>query len=210
MSLSKITKRFNNYSTKDDVVPILAREHNLVVDQVNTNETNVALKANSASPTFTGTVTLPDVTMSGHTNAQVFLANAFHCPDPGTEWTPDIYGVSLPASQTAVKCWVPLNFLKVGDEIVSYSIIGDIAEVAAATLDCKLVKVNLADPLTTTDVAGGAITQIAVDGDFTGTKAPTAIETVVADKMYLLEVLGTTGAGDAISVMGVAVTVNRK
>lgn len=45
MSLSKITKAGANYKSKVDVVPILSREHNLVVDQVNSNETDIATNA---------------------------------------------------------------------------------------------------------------------------------------------------------------------
>ncbi len=56
--------------------------------------------------------------------------------------------------------------LKIGDEIVTYKLVGDATEAAALTLDCKLVRVNLADPLTTSDIAGGGMTQIDADGDF--------------------------------------------
>ena len=82
-------------------------------------------------------------------------------------------------------------------------------EAAAITLDCKIVRVNLADPLTTTDIAGGGMTQIDADGDFDSETTLTAIETVATDKQYTLEILGTTGVGDAITVMGAEVVVRR-
>lgn len=137
-----------------------------------------------------------------------FLTNAFHCPAPGTDWTPDITGVTLGASLTTKKCWLPLNFLKIGDIIVSYKLVGDVTEAAAATLDCKLVQVNKADPLTTTDVTSGGITQVDADGNF-DSEANCTDTTVATDKQYLLEINGTTGAGDSITVMGAEVVVTR-
>ena len=138
-----------------------------------------------------------------------FMANAFQYPNPGTDWTPELNGAGLGASLAAKKVWLPLNFLKIGDGIISYKLTGDAVEAAAMTLDCKLVRINLADPLTTTDVAGGAITQIDADGDFDSEATLTAIETVATDKQYALEILGTTGVGDAITVMGAEVLVRR-
>jgi len=138
-----------------------------------------------------------------------FMANAFQYPNPGTDWTPELNGAGLGASLAAKKVWLPLNFLKIGDGIISYKLTGDAVEAAALTLDCKLVRINLADPLTTTDVAGGAITQIDADGDFDSEAALTAIETVATDKQYALEITGTTGVGDSITVMGAEVLVRR-
>jgi len=135
--------------------------------------------------------------------------NAFQYPAPGTDWTPELKGAGLAASKTTKKCWLPLNFLKITDGIVSYKLVGDATEAAALTLDCKLVKVNKADPLTTTDVAGGGITQVDADGNFDSEAVLTAVETVSTDKQYTLEILGTTGAGDAITVMGAEVKVVR-
>jgi hypothetical protein len=81
-------------------------------------------------------------------------------------------------------------------------------EVLAATLDCKLVQVNKADPITTTDLTNGAIAQVAVDGNFDST-ANVDDTTVATDKQYILEILGTTGVGDSIIVMGAEVTITR-
>ena len=139
-----------------------------------------------------------------------FTANCFECPNPGTDWTPELNGVGLGQPLAAKKCWLRLPFLKIGDQIISYKLTGDIAEADTVTLDCKLVKVNLADPITTTDVAGGGITQLDADGDFDSEATLTAAEVVATDKMYCLEILGTTtGAGDAITVMGAEVKVIR-
>ena len=138
-----------------------------------------------------------------------FTVNAFQYPAPGTDWTPELKGVGLAASLAAKKVWLPLNFLKIGDGIIGYKLVGDAVEAAALTLDCKLVRVNLADPLTTTDVAGGGIVQIAADGNFDSAATLTAVEIVATDKQYVLELLGTTGVGDTIVVMGAEVLIRR-
>lgn len=139
---------------------------------------------------------------------RTFMVNAFQYPNPGTDWTPTITGAFLDANLAAKKCWLPLNFLKIGDVITTYNLVGDAIEAAALTLDCKLVKVNKADPLTTTDITNGGITQIDADGDF-DSSASVDDETVATDKQYLLEIEGTTGAGDSIYVMGAEVSVLR-
>ena len=150
-----------------------------------------------------------DITVGGHSDGQVFHVNNFQYPNPGTDWTPQLEGAYLGANLAAKKIWIPLNFLKVGDEITTYNLVGDVTEATAATLDCKLVRVNKADPITTTDLTNGAITQVTADGNFDST-ANVDDETVATDKMYVLEITGTCGAGDSIIVMGAEVTINRK
>jgi len=146
---------------------------------------------------------------SGVAFSITFHVNVFQYPAPGTDWTPTVYGAYLTASKAAKKCWLPLNFLKVGDIITTYNLVGDAIETTALTLDCKLVQVNKADPLTTTDIANGAITQVVADGNFDST-ANNDDTTVVTDKQYLLEILGTTDVGDEIYVIGAEVTITRK
>ena len=144
---------------------------------------------------------------------KTFTANSFHFPNPGTDWTPIVQGAYLGASLATKKCWIPLNFLKQGDIIVSYKLVGDAIETTALTLDCKLVTVNKADPITTTDVANGAIAQVTADGNFDVEAAPaglTGLATVATDKQYLLEILGTTGVADEIYVMGAEVKLYRR
>lgn len=147
--------------------------------------------------------------VSAQSLVQEFTVNAFQYPLSGTDWTPAVTGAGLAASLATKKCWLPLNFLKIGDQIVSYKLVGDVVEAAAATLDCKLVRVNKADAPTTTDVAGGGIVQVAADGNFDSLATLTAAEVVATDKQYVLEILGTTGAGDSIIVMGAEVKVIR-
>jgi hypothetical protein len=145
---------------------------------------------------------------AGVSISHTFLVNNFVYPAPGTDWTPQLEGAGLAASKSAKKCWLPLNFLKIGDIITSYKLVGDVVEAAAATLDCKLVQVNKADPPTTTDVTTGAITQVTADGNF-DSEANCADTTMATDKQYVLEILGTTGIGDSILVLGAEVVVTR-
>ncbi len=142
-----------------------------------------------------------------------FLCNAFLCPAPGIDWTPEIDGVKLTTNKSAKKFWIPFNFLKVGDIITSYRIIGDMVEGGGdtCTFDCKLVRVNKADPITTTDLTNGGITQVTADGNFDST-ANVDDETVATDKQYLLECLGTTsnvGGTEQIIVTGAEIIVTR-
>jgi len=138
-----------------------------------------------------------------------FVANNFKCPASGTDWTYQLEGAHLAASLGAKKCWLPFNFLKEGDEIISYKLVGDGVETNAFTLDCKLVRINKGDPLTTTDVAGGAIAQVNADGVFDSLATLTNPEVVTTDKQYALELLGTTGVADTITVMGAEVKIKR-
>ena len=137
-----------------------------------------------------------------------FMANAFQFPVPATEWAPASLGAHLPVAQTAAVAYLPLNFLKIGDVIISYKLTGDMVVAGTTTLDCKLVRLNLADPVTTTDITNGGITQLTADGDF-DSAAAVDDETVATDKMYYLLITGTTDAADTIDVMGAEVLVRR-
>ena len=138
----------------------------------------------------------------------VMLFNTFICPAPGTDWTPQLEGCGLAQSKTSKKCWIPLSGLKVGDIITTYTIKGDATEAAALTLDCKLVAITSANPITTADVTNGGITQVTADGVISST-ANCDDTTITDGKQYALEILGTTGAGDSITLTGAQVTVTR-
>lgn len=170
---------------------------------VATNDTITAAKMNAKLET----VSSGDCDATAARNV-TFMANNFEYPAPGTDWTPQLEGAGLAASKTTKKCWIRLNFLKIGDIILSYKLVGDAVEATALTLDCKLVSVNKADPLTTTDITTGAITQVTADGNFDAA-ADCTDTTVATDKQYALEILGTTGVGDAITVIGAEVLVTR-
>jgi len=148
------------------------------------------------------------VAMEGVKISRTFMVNGFHFPSALLEWAPIISGAYLAASLAAKKFWIPLNFLKIGDVIKSYKLVGDATLAVALTLDCKLVKINKAHPITTTDITNGAIVQIVAGGAFSAA-ADNDDETVSTDKQYVLEVLGTTGIGDSIKVMGAELLVDR-
>jgi hypothetical protein len=139
--------------------------------------------------------------------------NTFVCPAPGTDWTPQLEGVKLAANKSAKKFWIPLSGLKVGDIITSYNIVGDVVKVAGdtVTFDCKLVMVNKADPITTTDITNGGITQVTADGNF-DSAANCDDTTIATDKSYVLECLGTTSnvsTTEQIIVTHAEVTITR-
>ena len=148
------------------------------------------------------------VAMVAKGESRAFHVNAFQYPAPGTDWAPTVYGAYLAASKTAKKVWLPLNFLKVGDIITAYNLVGDAIETNALTLDCKLVQVNKANPLTTTDITNGGMAQVVADGNFDVAVNPDDT-TVATDKQYVLELLGTTGVGDEIYVIGAEITITR-
>ena len=140
--------------------------------------------------------------------SRVFVVNAFHFPAPGTDWTPTIKGAELASGKSAKKFWIPLNFLKIGDIITTYNIVGDAVVAGTTTFDCKLVQVNKADPITTTDITSGGIVQVTADGNF-DVAANCTDTTVATDKQYLLECAGTTDAADSLIVIGAEVTITR-
>jgi len=161
----------------------------------------------SGSGAFVKKTLAETITILGGTS-RTFLVNAFHFPDPISEWRPVLQGAYLPASLTAKKCWLPLPFLKLGDIITAYNLVGDAIEVTALTLDCKLVRVNKADPLTTTDITNGGMVQVIADGNFDVAVNPDD-ETVATDKQYALEITGTTGVGDSIYIIGAEIQITR-
>jgi hypothetical protein len=132
----------------------------------------------------------------------------FEYPAPGTDWTPHLEGAGLAAALATKKLWLTLDGLRVGEQIISYKIKGDCTEVLALTLDCKLVRINQANPITTTDIPGGAIVQIAADGEIDVEAVLTDPEVVAVDKAYKLEILGTTGVGDSITITHAEVVVD--
>jgi len=139
---------------------------------------------------------------------KVILCSTFQYPAPGTDWTPGATGATLAAGKTAKKCWCPVN-LEIGDIVIGYRIAGNVVETNAATLDCKFVKVNLADPLTTSDIAGGGITQVTADKTFDVAVTLTAPEIAATDQAYNFELVGTTGVGDTIKVLVIEVIIDR-
>lgn len=138
-----------------------------------------------------------------------FAVNEFEYPLPGTDWTPSLLGSTLAQNKAGKICWIPLSCFKIGDIFVSYKLVGDAVEAAALTLDCKLVRVNKADPITSTDIVGGAIVQVDADGNFDVEATLGTPEVIATDKQYLLQITATTGAGDSFIVMGAEVKLIR-
>lgn len=151
-------------------------------------------------------------TLLGATERE-FMVNCFSYVQTGSEWYPQLEGAILDFDNSG-DLFLPLPFLKIGDKITSYKIVGDINKEGGdtVTLDCKLVRVNKADPLTTTDIAGGAIVQVTADGNFDVEAVLSAQETVATDKQYLLLIQGVTSGvseNEFIKVIGAEVKVDR-
>jgi hypothetical protein len=136
-----------------------------------------------------------------------FLINDFTYPAPGTDWTPTNSGAYLAASLAGKICNLRVAPLEIGDSIISYKLVGDATEAIALTLDCKLVRVNKANPITTTDIAGGDIVQVTADGNFDSLATLTNPEVAATDKQYTLVITGTTSIGDTITVMGAEIKI---
>ena len=140
-----------------------------------------------------------------------FMCNAFQYPAPGTDFTPEQKGAGLAASKTGKKCWVPLNMLKIGDEIISFKVLGVVTTSGnTVTVDAKIAKIAKAG--TVTNLTGGAITQVSkIAGYILDEECEiTTKETVATDYMYNIEIAGTTAAATTIKVVGVEVRFNRK
>ncbi len=153
-----------------------------------------------------------DLTITGHIDGEEMFFGSFDYPeDAGTEWWGVAGAAALPQNISAKKAYINLQGLKIGDEIVSYQVLGTCIENAALTLDATLVRVDLAG--SETDPTGdgtNAIAQVTANGNFSPTATFTAPHTVIADTAYRIILLGTTGAVDSISVQGVNVVINRK
>ncbi len=141
-------------------------------------------------------------------NIRIMHFNSFDYPDVVNDWHPHMEGAHLHSVKVAKEVWLKLAGLNQGDTIRSYTLKGNIIEAAAVTIDCKLTRVNLADPITTTDLTNGAIVQVTADGIFRAT-ANVDDEIVATDKCYCLVITGTTGAGDEVDVIGAEVEVLR-
>ena len=151
-----------------------------------------------------------DINIVGHADGREFLVNQFDYPAPGTDWTRVSTGAYLAEGKAAKIAWLPLNFLKIGDEITSYKLVGNVMKYSGETntLDCALQSANKATPATITAVTSGAIAQ-QTSGGF-DVLASFAATTVATDKQYHLLITGTTGGSGHIVVLGAEVAVNRK
>lgn len=140
--------------------------------------------------------------------ARIMHFNDFQYPDAANDWHCHGAYAHLHQNKATKTFWIHLAGLKAGDIITAYTLMGDAALAAALTLDCKLVRANLADPITTTDITNGVIMQVTADGLFRAAANPDDT-TAATDKQYYLEVTGTTGTGDEIFVTGVEVNITR-
>ncbi len=153
-----------------------------------------------------------DFLVGGHVDGTVRHFNAFQYPAPGTDFTPGITGAALALNKSTKKVWLPFTGLKHGEEIVSYRLVGHSINYSGKTdtVDAKLVKVNLAAPVTTTDVASGSIVQVTVSTAIYALATLNTPETVASGKQYGLEIEGSASVSGAQVIMGADAVINTK
>lgn len=120
----------------------------------------------------------------------------------------------VPASSTASTIVVPLDYLKVGDIITAYHLVGQIESAGGAvTVDAALRKQTAAAAdLTDAAVTGGGMTQLSVTADTIMSLANTAktlttAETVGDDESFYLLITVTTAASTDVDAQAVALTL---
>ncbi len=153
-----------------------------------------------------------NILIGGHADGRKLLFSDFQCPAPGTDWTPEKTGIGLIYGKTGSKAWLPLNALKLGDEIVGYRLAGYTvgATLSGDTLDCKLARIDEAVPVTASDLASGAIVQVTTSAAFYAAATLNAVATVTSGTQYTLEIAGSTSESGHQVIMGAEVEINRK
>lgn len=118
----------------------------------------------------------------------------------------------VPASQTASTVVIPLNYLKVGDIITSFHLVGQIESAGGiCTVDAELRK-QTAAAADLTDASVSSMTQLSVTADTIMSASNTAktlasAETVGADETFYLLVTVTTAAATDVDCQAAAVVL---
>jgi len=153
-----------------------------------------------------------DFTLGGHKDGQIILSNSFIGVDTNVSINEDGYA-AVAASQTSEYVLIGLPGLKIGDEVISFRVLGALGSGGNNTvIDAKLRKAtkNAGAAPTVSDV--GAITQVDVTANtaLDAEKALVGPEIISADFQYFVWVEMTTGAGCTATITGVEIDVNRK
>jgi hypothetical protein len=184
--------------------------------------TKIVAQVDSASGTFDVVINatkVASITTSGMTNARtaMFPAGAGKAGATAGWAFPSAHSgftnsgvVGLPASQSASTWVIPVQGLRVGDNIVSFTVRAQIESAGGAvTLDADLRKLTIA-AADITDASIGAITQVAVSADtaVSSSKTLATAEVVAADEQYYILVTGTTAGSTDIQLLGATVTTS--
>lgn len=113
-----------------------------------------------------------------------------------------------PASQTGSTFVIPVTGLVVGEQIVSWSLIGQIESAGnAVTVDGDLRKLTVA-AANVTDASIGALTQISKTADYAiaDSKTLATAEVVAADEFFYVVITVTTLGSTDVQIVGVSVT----
>ena len=163
-----------------------------------------------------GNVTIPgDFTQTGHSDGQKMLFNSMRAI-ASSGFAPAADGsFTLATNLSSKTLLVPLTGLKVGDEIVSFKVLGALG---ATTANATVVDADLREvgggAGAVSDASVGAITQVSVTADtaLAAEKVLSAVKTVATGKQYYVLITATTAnnAANDVAIIGVEVVVNRK
>jgi hypothetical protein len=160
----------------------------------------------------TGDTTLTgDFSYTGHKDGQTMLLNAFQFPVPASEIVANADGAYATTGLSAVKVYLPLSGLKVGDELVSYNTLGAVTSSGnTVTVDAKIQSISKAGVNTT--LSGGSMTQVSKTANYTMDEATTfdTVQTVATDFHYNCEFTVTTATNTTATINGIELVVNRK
>lgn len=116
----------------------------------------------------------------------------------------------VPASQTGSTFVIPVEGLRLGERITSWSLVGQIESAGnAVTVDGDLRKLTVAAG-DITDASIGALTQISKTADYAiaDSKTLATAETVAADEQFYVKLTVTTGASCDVQILGITVTTD--
>jgi hypothetical protein len=158
-----------------------------------------------------------DLHMTGNKDGQTLMENDMIIVT-ATGWTAESYGaLRLAPNKTTCKFTIPVTGLKIGDELVSFKIVGAasaLSGTSATTIDASLRKVYKTAGSALTDASIADMTQVAfaaASAIYHGS-AMAAVTTVAAGYQYYILCTGTTANENpcTASIIGAEVVVNRK
>ena len=156
-----------------------------------------------------------DVTVSGHSDGQILITNSLAPVDTADWITQDDGSIFLTLNKAGKKMLVMCPGLKVGDEVVSFRILGAVGATGGSVTDVDAdFRKNTKGAGSVGDASVGAIAGQALEADtaLDVEKVFGAPEVVAADTCYYILVTVTTpnNAANDCAIIGAELTVNRK
>ena len=185
--------------------------------EVRTNTGTAILAVDPIDATSGLTTVTGNFTYTGHKDNQNLLSYHFSIDAPGATEFVWATGRSpfLDGGGGALANKVAYNHangLKVGDEVVSFTVFGTAAEATTTVLDATMYEIDANG--TENAMPGGACsldTTVTVAGDFSSIGTCAGLTTVSANHKYSVKFDGSVAAaGDTILITGVTYNLNRK